>query len=970
MSLVNPLTDLAGWQLGVAGLRIPGGFRYAGYPARVLTADHAAGAVAVVAPCPAAVRVRSVPAGADPAAEVAELQPLGTRVPRVARATRGGLPTFYYLFPGGTAITPTDHQLVDAAETIATTAAVRIAVIFADRIPREPVLWAGVLLDAIVAPADPSMWEPFATAIATLTGGATAPVLLLDHSGATLETGTLEVDLAGVTYQVSLDPADGGDLQAAIGRLNAADPVAMPIANLWGAGDAEATVRPTGAGSSGGAAGDVQLARLEDGIAGAQQLLITPTARHVLVTDLHDWFAPQTALLGEPPAARLARYTRGNLALPLVNGPALFADLFARLDEAAQTAAGGLHLTGWSMYPDVLLTDRPSGVPETFPRKLEDAAAAIGAAGGRCCYLPAGFIQVDDPTLLEMLEVLAVFTLVAVNLVGELVKTPPERRDGTGLLLGVALLIANAIALTYLLQRDLQDVEPSHGAVDTLNAIAGNAAALSYHPLTVDDNARADIGGILFGAGTPLFRAIRHFNVFHQKIAIVRRDAGLVAYCGGIDLNPDRLDDHRHLAVKPYHDAQVRLDGPAVRDLVTTFDERWTRDGSGPPAFTPADADGLAAPGSHVVQVARTYGRAVDPARALPFAPDGDRTVLDTYLRAIAHAREFIYLEDQYLTPPDELVDALLARLTGPDPIRRLFLLVPDVTDQPFGESRRTEVIDALRAAGPGVVRIGSPRRRPTVPPGELRASSGRLILKEFISSSLTGETAVALGPIARLPDVPFWISVDGELMWIYDESTLPNPDPLNMRIFRAERGDGTRIVSGIGGGRGATPRDHDAGAAATIVNLDGIYVHAKLMIVDDVFLCIGSANLNRRGFYSDGECNAFIVPERLRSGPDNPVRAVRRQLWAEMLNLPQAVADPLLEDPLAASALFDRSCFFGNRYVEGEALPTHVLVKNFAGGNGLVGLILSQIAGAVLLPTSYDALFATIVDPSSALEA
>ncbi len=275
----------------------------------------------------------------------------------------------------------------------------------------------------------------------------------------------------------------------------------------------------------------------------------------------------------------------------------------------------------------------------------------------------------------------------------------------------------------------------------------------------------------------------------------------------------------------------------------------------------------------------------------------------------------------------------------------------------------------SLRAAGaalgPGVVRIGSPRRRVTVPEIDLRASSGRLIVRDFTTSSVTGETVVALGPVARLPDLPFWISVEGELMWVYDQASA---ELTAARLYVVARGNDTRIVSGIDPGKGSTPRNHAAGAAATVVHMEGIYVHAKLMVVDDVFLCIGSSNLNRRGFHSDGECNAFVVPERLRSGPDNPVRAVRKQLWAEMLNLPHGLADPLLEDPIAASALFDRSYFLGNRYADAVAFPAHLLLRNFAGGDGLVGTIFNHL-GAVLVGTAYDELFDTVIDPSNALE-
>ena len=158
--------------------------------------------------------------------------------------------------------------------------------------------------------------------------------------------------------------------------------------------------------------------------------------------------------------------------------------------------------------------------------------------------------------------------------------------------------------------------------------------------------------------------------------------------------------------------------------------------------------------------------------------------------------------------------------------------------------------------------------------------------------------------------------------MYAYNESTAPNPDPRRGGLRgRARRRDAP------GQGRpgtplGARPREHAKGAAATVVDLAGIYVHAKMMIVDDVFVGIGSANLNRRGLYHDGEINVFSVPQRLKAARDNPVAALRRRLWAEMLDLPLATAGPLLEDPLAAARLFDRSPFAGNRFTDYRRPP------------------------------------------------
>ena len=38
------------------------------------------------------------------------------------------------------------------------------------------------------------------------------------------------------------------------------------------------------------------------------------------------------------------------------------------------------------------------------------------------------------------------------------------------------------------------------------------------------------------------------------------------------------------------------------------------------------------------------------------------------------------------------------------------------------------------------------------------------------------------------------------------------------------------------------------------------IYIHSKLMIIDDVFLTVGSANLNQRSMASDSEINIGVT--------------------------------------------------------------------------------------------------------------
>ena len=69
---------------------------------------------------------------------------------------------------------------------------------------------------------------------------------------------------------------------------------------------------------------------------------------------------------------------------------------------------------------------------------------------------------------------------------------------------------------------------------------------------------------------------------------------------------------------------------------------------------------------------------------------------------------------------------------------------------------------------------------------------------------------------------------------------------------------------------------------------VDPIYVHAKIAIVDDTWLTIGSANLNEHSLFNDTEVNVVTHDSGL-------ARDVRLRLWAEHLGCEQ---DELEGDP------------------------------------------------------------------------
>jgi phosphatidylserine/phosphatidylglycerophosphate/cardiolipin synthase-like enzyme len=234
------------------------------------------------------------------------------------------------------------------------------------------------------------------------------------------------------------------------------------------------------------------------------------------------------------------------------------------------------------------------------------------------------------------------------------------------------------------------------------------------HPALVNFNQDANrvLSTLVNRAGGQLVadQRVRRFGSHHQKLLVVHRPddpVRCIAFVGGMDLSRGRRDDPEHLGDAdpvridprygrrpPWHDLQLEVHGPAVLDVDFTFRERWEdrtptdhrnplramwRRVSHEPRRRELLLRRLPPPrvGSHVVQVLRTY-----PARhrAIPFAPDGERSIARAYLKALRRARALVYIEDQYLW--GTLVsDALAAALRATSELR-MIVMVPRYPDR------------------------------------------------------------------------------------------------------------------------------------------------------------------------------------------------------------------------------------------------------------------------------------------------
>jgi phosphatidylserine/phosphatidylglycerophosphate/cardiolipin synthase-like enzyme len=272
-----------------------------------------------------------------------------------------------------------------------------------------------------------------------------------------------------------------------------------------------------------------------------------------------------------------------------------------------------------------------------------------------------------------------------------------------------------------------------------------------------------------------LDRRERTMHCHHEKIIVID---GTLAFVGGIDLTAlagDRHDDPTHPPRTPlgWHDAATRLRGPVVADVARHFNQRWGEVTGErlPPPEEPPPAGDLDA------QILRTV-----PNNIYRFAPRGEFTVLEAYLRALRSAEQFIYLENQFLWSP-EVVDVLVDKLARPprDDFR-LVLLLP---------------------------------ARPNNGSDTTRGQLGRLLEADAKAGRLLATTISA----------------------------------------------------------------HRDGRTAPV------YVHAKVGIVDDRWLTIGSANLNEHSLFNDSEMNVLVCEPAL-------VRETRLRLWSEHTERPRSAVE------------------------------------------------------------------------------
>jgi phosphatidylserine/phosphatidylglycerophosphate/cardiolipin synthase-like enzyme len=191
----------------------------------------------------------------------------------------------------------------------------------------------------------------------------------------------------------------------------------------------------------------------------------------------------------------------------------------------------------------------------------------------------------------------------------------------------------------------------------------------------------------------------------------------------------------------------------------------------------------------------------------------------------------------------------------------------------------------------------------PAAPAGEVELQVVRTVPERVYGAVRRGDFGILESYVRALRSAERFVYLENQFLWSPEIEAvlidkLRNPPSDDFRLLallpsHANSGaDDTRGVLGellqADGGAGRV-------LAATILarsgpRADQIYVHAKVGIVDDAWLTIGSANLNEHSLFNDTEMNVVTHDPAL-------ARTTRLRLWSEHLERP---IDEIDGDPTA----------------------------------------------------------------------
>ncbi|KAF3541588.1 hypothetical protein F2Q69_00025063 [Brassica cretica] len=469
----------------------------------------------------------------------------------------------------------------------------------------------------------------------------------------------------------------------------------------------------------------------------------------------------------------------------------------------------------------------------------------------------------------------------------------------------------------------------------------------------------------------------------HQKTVVVDAEVEgtktkrrIVSFLGGIDLCDGRYDTQEHplfgtlnnfhsndfhqpnfdgASIKkggprePWHDIHCKLDGPAAWDVLYNFEQRWMKQGSGRRYLVSMERlSEITVPPLPFVKSDDVEGwtvqifRSIDDGAVLGFPEDPreassvglitgknnviERSIQDAYINAIRRAKHFIYIENQYFLGSSF---GWSSRDVNINEINALHLIPKEIS---------LKIVSKIEAGERFSVYVVIP----LWPEGKPGSASVQAILdwQRRTMEMMYTDIVIALrkkGLDANPRDYLTFFCLGNREVNKAGEYSPPEKPAANSDYARAQ--ESRRFM---------------------------IYVHSKMMIVDDEYIIIGSANINQRSMDGgrDSEIamgayqpNHLITTNQMK--PTGQVFSFRISLWLEHLRV---ITNPFMfpeseECIRMVNAKADElwGLYSAQVYPRDHDLPGHLLSYPISiGTNGEV----TNLAGAELFPDTNAKVF------------
>jgi phosphatidylserine/phosphatidylglycerophosphate/cardiolipin synthase-like enzyme len=331
---------------------------------------------------------------------------------------------------------------------------------------------------------------------------------------------------------------------------------------------------------------------------------------------------------------------------------------------------------------------------------------------------------------------------------------------------------------------------------------------------------------------------------------------------------------HAHVRIDPYQDYACRIEGEALQFVNKNFCDAWARAG-GKLGKTDKSVPGWLKKIQFSGQTSRLQVVRTQP-------EERDKTIRETYFHASSFARNYLYMENQYFQYEEWVAHLKTMRKAyvaghqeagkgpGSQGTLHLFIVIP----RPELAQMAPRTFDTVKSLG----------RSDQMHDKDIEGKdSGQYLAMKAEEEQLEKDRKAR---IQYSSDLRAWQqSLNGKSM-LDEDAPLPPPPPLRAKAESDVGRDARKIkepsakdletmglkvligmlVSSDDGSSGLKKR----GPAD---NYRQIYIHSKLMVIDDAFFTIGSANLNQRSMVVDSEIN-------IATDDHAKARELRKEVW------------------------------------------------------------------------------------------